>query len=236
MQISDKRIKQLKKLQEHIGITFCNIKILNTAFLHPSFINEKGLSSDSNQRLEFLGDAVLELVISHYLFNNYPKLTEGQMTKIRALIVCEQSLAKTAKKLLLGQYLLLGRGEKATGGGEKNSILADTYESLIGAIYLERGYKEANYFIVRTLKNIILKAVKGESEQDFKTILQEMLQKKSTKPINYKTIKEKGPDHNKVFYVNVLWNDKSLGTGIGTTKKQAEQMAAKNALSNLNIK
>lgn len=232
MQICDqKRIKQLKKLQKHIGIHFSDIEILNTAFLHPSFINENELSCDSNQRLEFLGDAVLELVISHYLYINYPDLAEGQMTKIRALIVCEQSLARAAKKLLLGKFLLLGKGEKTTGGGEKNSILADTYESLIGAIYLECGYKKANCFIIKTLSTTILKAIKGESKQDFKTVLQELLQERSLKPICYKTVKEKGPDHNKVFYVNVSWDDKLLGTGIGTTKKQAEQMAAKNALT-----
>lgn len=231
MQIDDKRIKQLEKLQEQIGATFKNIKILNTAFLHPSFVNEKKLQCDSNQRLEFLGDAVLELVISHFLFDNYPHFTEGQMTKTRALIVCEQSLSETAKKLSLGQFLLLGKGEETTGGRIKNSILADTYESLIGAIYLEKGYKDAKSFVIRTLENTIIKTVKGENEKDFKTILQEVLQKKSAKSIDYKTIKEKGPDHNKIFYVNVFWNDKLLGTGFGTTKKQAEQMAAKNALN-----
>lgn len=237
MQICDqKRIKQLRELQKYIDVYFSDIEILNTAFLHPSFINENDLSCDSNQRLEFLGDAVLDLVISHYLYENYPDLTEGQMTKIRALIVCEQSLAKTAKKLLLGKFLLLGKGEKTTGGGEKNSILADTYESLVGAIYLECGYEKANSFIIKTLNTTILKAIKGENKRDFKTMLQEVLQKNSTKPIYYKTAKEKGPDHDKIFYVNVFWDNKLLGTGIGTTKKQAEQMAAKNALNDLNKK
>lgn len=233
MQIDNKRLKQLEELQKRIGIEFKNIETLNTAFLHPSYVNEKRLLCNSNQRLEFLGDAVIELVISHFLFENYPHFTEGQMTKIRALIVCEQSLSEAAKKLSLGQFLLLGKGEETTGGRVKNSILADTYESLIGAIYIEKGYKHAQSFIMRTLRDIITKAVKGENEQDFKTILQEVLQRKSAKSIDYKTIKEKGPDHKKIFYVDVFWNDKLLGSGYGSTKKQAEQMAAKNALRGL---
>jgi len=237
MLIDQKRLSQLDFLQEKIKIKFNNLDTLNLAFIHPSLTNEReNLYQDNNQRLEFLGDAILELVVSEYLYKNYSSLNEGQMTKIRAITVCEPSLAQIAKQLGLGEYLILGKGEENTGGRYKNSILADTFEALIGAIYIDRGYKDAYNFIINNLETVILKAIDGEWDVDYKTNLQEVLQKLSSDRIIYNVTKEVGPDHDKVFYVNVVWKNEILGTGVGKSKKQAEQMAAKAALEKISCK
>lgn len=235
MYIDQKRFEELDILQKRIGIVFKHLETLNHAFIHPSFTNEQNpLSAENNQRMEFLGDAVLELVVSHYLFENYSDLAEGQMTKVRAYTVCEQSLSWVAKNLGLGNYLILGKGEENTGGREKPSILADTFESLIGAIYLERGFDTAKDFIIKNLRQTIQKAVEGEAALDYKTTLQEILQKMSPDRICYDVIREEGPDHAKVFYVEVVWRGKILGRGQGKSKKEAEQFAAKEALEYIN--
>ncbi len=235
MSLDDKRQKQLEIIQENIGIFFENPVILNQAFKHPSLSNEQeGQNQDNNQRLEFLGDAVLELVISEYLFKNYKSLREGQMTKIRAFIVCEPTLAKLSQKLHLGNYLMLGKGEENTGGREKNSILADTLEALIGAIYIDKSYSAAYDFIIKNLKMTILKAISGEWNMDYKTNLQEVLQKNDDERISYNLVKELGPDHDKTFYVEAILNNRVLGTGKGKSKKQAEQEAAREALAKIN--
>ncbi len=234
MTISKQRLLELYGLQEKIKVQFNDINILNQAFIHPSLTNEKDLPPhDNNQRLEFLGDAVLELVISEHLYKNYNFFTEGQMSKIRSLIVCEPSLAKVARKLGLGDYLILGKGEENTGGRQKNSILADTLEALIGAIYIDKNYSCAYDFIIGILKEAILKAVDGDGDTDYKTNLQEVLQKTDSSRVLYKVIKETGPDHDKVFYVEAVWKDEILGTGVGKSKKQAEQQAAKAALEKI---
>jgi len=234
MYISKERLLQLEKLQEKIKIQFSDVNILNQAFIHPSLTNEKDcLHQDNNQRLEFLGDAVLELVISEYLYKNYNFLNEGQMTKIRALTVCEPSLAKAARQLGLGDYLILGKGEENTGGRQKSSILADTLEALIGAIYVDKNYGTAYDFIISILEMVILKSVEGEWDTDYKTALQEFLQKSDADRVLYRVTKETGPDHDKVFYVDVVWKNEVLGTGVGKSKKQAEQQAAKAALEKI---
>lgn len=234
MTISKQRLLELYGLQEKIKVQFNDINILNQAFIHPSLTNEKDLPPhDNNQRLEFLGDAVLELVISEHLYKNYNFFTEGQMSKIRSLIVCEPSLAKVARKLGLGDYLILGKGEENTGGRQKNSILADTLEALIGAIYIDKNYSCTYDFIIGILKEAILKAVDGDGDTDYKTNLQEVLQKTDSSRVLYKVIKETGPDHDKVFYVEAVWKDEILGTGVGKSKKQAEQQAAKAALEKI---
>lgn len=235
MEINNNRKNELATLQNEINLNFSDLERLNQAFIHPSFTNEQNLDySLNNQRLEFLGDAVLELVVSDYLFKNYPKLTEGQMTKLRALIVCEPSLYKAAKEMNLGRFLILGKGEENTGGSEKPSILADTFESLVGAIFIDKGLEAARNFILKSLEENIIKAVSGEIDTDYKTALQEILQKQSTEKILYKTVKEEGPDHDKVFYVELIWNGKVLGKGTGHSKKEAEQRAAKQAMSFIN--
>jgi len=234
MYISKERLLQLEKLQEKIKIQFSDVNILNQAFIHPSLTNEKDCPhQDNNQRLEFLGDAVLELVISEYLYKNYNFLNEGQMTKIRALTVCEPSLAKAARQLGLGDYLILGKGEENTGGRQKRSILAATLEALIGAIYVDKNYGTAYDFIISILEMVILKSVEGEWDTDYKTALQEFLQKSDADRVLYRVTKETGPDHDKVFYVDVVWKNEVLGTGVGKSKKQAEQQAAKAALEKI---
>ncbi|HHY04332.1 MAG TPA: ribonuclease III [Thermoanaerobacterales bacterium] len=235
MMLNRERIKQLDNLQKKIDIYFCNQELLNTAFIHPSFTNENdGIIQQSNQRLEFLGDAVLDLIVSQYLFEKHSDLSEGQMTKIRALTVCESSLAKKAYDLGLGDYLILGKGEEHTNGRQKPSILCDTFEALVGAIYIDKSYETAWNFVITNLEQVIKRAIEGEWKQDFKTNLQESLQKLSNDKILYRVIKEKGPDHNKIFYVEVIWKNKVLGKGIGRNKKEAEQRAAKHAIKNIN--
>lgn len=234
--MDEKRLQQLTILEEKISIKFSDISILNQAFVHPSLANEKEkFHQENNQRLEFLGDAVLELAISEYLYRNYDFLTEGQMTKVRAFAVCESSLANIARQLALNEYLILSKGEENTGGREKASILADTFEALIGAIYIDKGYKIAYDFIIKNLEEIIKKAVNGKCGFDYKTDLQELLQKFGDEKIIYNVISESGPDHDKLFQVEVVWKDKILGKGGGKSKKQAEQMAAKAALDKINF-
>jgi len=234
--MDEKRLQQLTILEEKISIKFSDISILNQAFVHPSLANEKEkFHQENNQRLEFLGDAVLELAISEYLYRNYDFLTEGQMTKVRAFTVCESSLANIARQLALNEYLILSKGEENTGGREKASILADTFEALIGAIYIDKGYKIAYDFIIKNLEEIIKKAVNGKCGFDYKTDLQELLQKFGDEKIIYNVISESGPDHDKLFQVEVVWKDKILGKGGGKSKKQAEQMAAKAALDKINF-
>jgi len=231
MCIDIERLQQLASFQEKIEIHFKDPTILNQAFIHPSLTNEKGkLHQENNQRLEFLGDAVLELVVSEYLYINHDILTEGQMTKIRATAVCESSLARIAKHLCLGDYLILGKGEENTGGRRKTSILADTFEALIGAIYIDKNYNIAYDFITKNLETIILKAVDGNWGTDYKTTLQEVVQKSDSEGVFYNVTKESGPDHDKVFQVEVVWKNVVLGIGIGKSKKQAEQKAAQAAL------
>lgn len=228
MLVDQNRLLQLNALQKKINIQFSDVYTLNHAFIHPSYTNEKGsLYQDNNQRLEFLGDSVLELAVSEYLYRNYDLLTEGQMTKVRAITVCEPSLARVARQLGLGDYLILGRGEENTGGRNKNSILADTFEALIGAIYIDLGFRAAKkYFYQLVIPNVNLAA----DIRDFKTILQEYVQG-DKRSLLYRIIDEQGPSHDKSFTAAVyLDGEILLGQGIGKTKKEAEQKAAEEAL------
>lgn len=227
------RTTQLESLQEKIGVRFKDRWLLNRAFIHPSFANERGDTLEDNQRLEFLGDAVLELSVSQYLFERHRELTEGQMTRIRALAVCETSLARISRGLSLGNYLFLGKGEELTGGREKPSILADTFEALVGGIFIERGLPDASAFVIEHLASTIQSAIRGDLSEDYKTTLQETLQRHSPAPVLYEVIDEMGPDHHKVFRVHVLWKNEVLGEGSGNNKKQAEQRAAKMALEKI---
>ena len=211
-----------------IGYNFKNIELLKTAFTHTSYANERKISS--NEKLEFLGDAILEFVVSDYLYANYKKLKEGEMTKVRATVVCEESLHQVALKYHFDDLLYLGKGEKISGGNHKKAILADSVEAVIAAIFLDSGLEEAKKFILENLKEAIEQASKSVGQKDYKTVLQEKLQKHGTVHIEYSIIKEEGPDHDKTFVAEVKCNGKQLAVGQGNTKKQAEMETARVAL------
>ncbi|WP_110953096.1 ribonuclease III [Anaerosinus massiliensis] len=225
----------LIEVSKGLGVSFTNLNLLHQALTHTSYANEaKKAHILHNERLEFLGDAVLELVISNYLFRHFMELPEGELTKARAAIVCEATLAKRAASLNVGRYLLFGKGELATGGRERTSILADAFEAIIGAIYLDHGIDAVTNFILAQLHDDLLSIKNGSYIKDYKTLLQEVIQKNSDNKISYEIISESGPDHNKVFHIAVLINDERLGSGFGKSKKEAEQSAAKQALMKMN--
>ncbi len=223
--------KNLRSLEEKIGYSFNDADLLRDAMTHSSFANEHRLNKFvSNERLEFLGDAVLEIVVSEYLYNNYPKMPEGEMSRKRASIVCEPTLAFCSKDIELGSYLLMGKGEELTGGRTRDSIISDAMEALIGALYLDGGFANAKEFIYRFVLNDI------ESKQlffDSKTILQEMIQSITKEILSYRLVAEEGPDHNKTFSVEAIVGTRVLGSGTGRSKKLAEQMAAYNGILKL---
>lgn len=227
-----KKIEWLGPLEENLGYKFKNIELLKTAVTHSSYANENKMKiTENNERLEFLGDAILNLIVSHYLYKKYQDYPEGELTKIRATVVCESSLAFAARKINLGKYLLIGKGEETTGGRERDSILADASEALTGAIYIDSDFDTASKLLLKNFEEDIVYAVaKGDLFIDYKTELQEKFQRKKKSKIEYRVLKEVGPDHNKIFYMDVAVNDKTIGKGSGRNKKEAEQMAAKEAL------
>ncbi len=222
------------KLESVVGYTFQNKQLLKQAMTHSSYSNEHRLSKISNnERLEFLGDAVLEIVSSDFLYHKYPSMPEGELTKLRASMVCEPTLALCAGDIQLGSYLLLGKGEEATGGRNRDSIVSDAMEALIGAIYEDGGFANAKEFIYR----FILNDVKDKQLfYDSKTILQEIVQREYKDPLEYELLGETGPDHDKMFEVCVKIGDRVIGTGSGRTKKSAQQKAAYEAILKLQKK
>jgi ribonuclease-3 len=228
------KIKGLKKLQDCIGIQFHNVELLSLAMTHPTYVFENRSLKSHNQRLEFLGDAVLGMVVAEYLFKNYPKKPEGDLTKLRAVLVCENTLSENARRINLGSYLLLGRGEELSGGRERQSILADTYEALVGAIYLDHGLEAARDFVLIDIKKNL--SNKNISYQDHKTLLQEIIQKYHNENVSYAILEESGPDHDKCFVAGVFFKEKLLAKGIGKSKKEAEQRAAKLAYKKIHDK
>lgn len=221
----------LKEFQARIGYEFNNINLLRQALTHSSYANEKHMKKLSdNERLEFLGDAVLEVVSSEFLYQNYTDVPEGELTKLRASIVCEPTLALCTKEMDLGRYIYLGKGEDHTGGRKRKSILSDALEAVIGAIYLDGGFANAKEFV---LKYILTDIEHKQLFYDSKTILQELVQGNSEKRICYELVGEVGPDHNKSFQVEVRIGDTTYGQGIGRTKKAAEQEAAYQAILKL---
>ncbi|WP_326828274.1 ribonuclease III [Tissierella pigra] len=232
MKENNKGFKGLDSLEEILHYKFKDIKLLKKALTHSSYANENKLKvTDNNERLEFLGDTIISLIVSQYLYKKYPNYPEGELTKIRAKVVCESSLAFAAHKMELGKYLLLGKGEESTGGRERESILADATEALVGAIYMDSDFEAVNKLLLKNFEADIVHAVaKGALFIDYKTELQENLQKITRGKIEYKVVKEEGPDHNKIFYMDLIVDDKIVGTGTGRSKKEAEQMAAKEAL------
>ncbi len=223
----------LERLQEKLGYSFKNKKLLIQALTHRSYSNEKGVKGfEDNERLEFLGDAALELAISDIMFHEFPQYTEGELSKLRALVVNEKQLSKLAKDLDIGNAILLGRGEELTGGRTKPSVLADCMEAVLAAVYLDSDYTELKQVVQRLFGSLF---VGSESplevlNRDFKTRLQEYTQNEFKKTPTYELEKETGPDHDKTFYVSVLVGDRKIGYGIGKSKKAAEQKAAEEAL------
>ena len=217
--------RDFRKIEEKIQYKFNDLNLLKTALTHSSYANEMHLRKfECNERFEFLGDAILELVSSEFLFFENPKMSEGELTKLRASMVCEPSLAFCARDIELGEYLLLGKGEEATGGRKRDSITSDAMEALIGAIYLDGGFANAKEFIIKYILNDL------EDKKlfyDSKTILQEVVQANFKKEeIHYCLVGEEGPDHDKSFFVEVSIGDRKYGKGKGRTKKAAEQQAA----------
>ena len=229
-----KEIQTLSKiLKEKFDISFKNEALLMEAMTHSSYANEhKEMKGIYNERIEFLGDAVLELTISDWLFRQFPHFQEGQLTKLRAQIVCEDSLSLLAKECSLNKYLLLGKGETLSGGREKPAILCDVFEAFIGALYLDKGVNEVQRF----LNLVVIPKIKNgryELITDFKTELQEYLQQNGPVHIRYELVKEEGPSHDKIFTVQLIVDGKKYKTSSGKTKKAAEQMAAKLTMEEL---
>lgn len=218
----------LEVLEKSIGYTFKNKELLKNALTHTSYAFENHISS--NEKLEFLGDSILEFISSKYIYNNFPKLKEGEMTKVRATVVCEESLYQVATKHNFSDFLIIGKSEKACKGNKKPAILADSVEAVIAAMYLDSGFDNVKKFIIENLKEPIEIASKNVGKKDYKTVLQEKLQEHGSVHIEYNIIKEEGPDHSKVFTAEVKCNGKQLATGTGSTKKQAEMEAAHKVL------
>lgn len=218
----------LEKLEKNIGYQFKNKELLQTALTHTSYANEKNIQS--NEKLEFLGDSILEFISSKYIFKKYPNLKEGEMTKLRADVVCEKSLYRVAQKHNFNDFLLVGKSQQINKGSKNQAMLADSVEAIIAAIYFDSGLQDAEKFIIENLKEYIDIASKHVGMKDYKTVLQEKLQIHGDVVIHYEIIDEKGPDHNKTFTARVNCNGKNLAIGTGKTKKLAEMEAACKAL------
>jgi len=219
----------MKDLQKSLHYNFKNEKLLANALTHSSYANEMRSGISSNERLEFLGDSVLSVIVSDYIFKKFPNQPEGELTKIRASLVCEKSLCGFSRELNIGKYLLLGKGEDKGGGRERDSILADAFEAVLAVVYLDGGLEEAR----RIVMHFVLKELKHTDDEvfkDYKTALQEIIQRNPEESVTYILKNETGPDHNKLFEVEVHLNSNVIGVGSGKSKKSAEQMAAKQAL------
>jgi len=235
-ELDSKRLQELNEFQSIIGYAFKDIKLLNNALTHSSYIASKNEHLQHNERLEFIGDSILNMIISLYLYKKCKHSPEGHLTRFRASIVCEQSLYNASNKLNLGRFLLLSKGEENTGGRERVSILADAFEALIAAIYLDGGINKAKAFVLANLKDIINDAVQNKILSDYKSYLQEHVQKYGMGKLSYKMVKEEGPDHNKTFEVALYLDNSLIGRGTGHSKKDAQQAAAKEAIASLGVK
>lgn len=221
----------LEKLENDIRYKFKDKNLLVNALTHTSYAFEK--HTKSNEKLEFLGDSILEFISSKYIYENFPNLREGEMTKVRATVVCEESLYKIAKRHNFSDFLYLGKSEKANNKDVRKAIMADSVEAVIAALYFDAGLEEAEKFIVENLKEEIKLASKHVGEKDYKTVLQEILQKHGEVKIEYDIIKEEGPDHDKTFTAQIKYNGQILTTGVGKTKKSAQMEAAKKAIEEI---
>lgn len=227
---------KFKTFQKQMGIQFKDEKLLKQAFTHSSYVNEhRRKPYEDNERLEFLGDAVLELTVSQFLFKKYPMMSEGELTKLRAAIVCEPSLVKFSIELNFGELILLGKGEEMTGGRERPALLADVFEAFIGAVYLDQGLET----VISVLEKVVYPKINVGAfshVMDYKSQLQELVQRGSAGMIEYSILEESGPAHNRQFISRVSLNDEELGIGNGRSKKEAEQKAAQKALEKLKQK
>lgn len=220
---------KIKELEEKLQINFSNKIVLENSITHSSYANQKS-NVDYNERLEFLGDSVLQLTISEYLYLNNKNKSEGELTRIRALIVCENSLHEIAQRWQLGKYIRMSKGEELTGGRTRVSILADCVEAIIAAIYIDAGFEKVKSFIIDNFKDTINKAINNEIIMDYKTKLQEAMQQNGEISIVYNLVKHEGPPHRRKFFTEVVIADKVKGKGVGYSKKESEQNAAKQAL------
>lgn len=224
----------IRQIETKLNYVFKDKNYLIRALTHSSYANEnKKDRMKNNERLEFLGDSVLGLVISEYLYNNHINLEEGQLTKIRAKIVCESSLGEASRALSIGEYMYFGRGEELTGGRERTSILSDAFEAIVAAMYLDGGIDVVRKFVLYHMKEIVENATQGRLFTDYKTQLQEEIQVTKGNRIRYEIFKEEGPDHSKLFFTHVKLNDDIIGVGSGRSKKESEQEAAKEGLKRL---
>jgi len=219
-----------KDCQKHLGVYFCQESLLEQAFVHSSYLNEDpGFAHNSNERLEFLGDAILNFIVAEKLYKEFPELSEGELTEIRASLVCRDALAELASLLKLGNWLLLGRGEEATGGRAKASNLANAMEAVVGALYLDQGLAKTRRFVLRQLKPELEKVKAGKKIANYKAMVQEFIQGQKRPTPVYRLVEATGPDHSKQFTAEILVEGQVLGRGTGTSKKAAENQAAKAA-------
>ncbi|MGO5131752.1 ribonuclease III [Mitsuokella jalaludinii] len=229
----ESRRQELVMLSERLGVAFRDLGLLDQALTHTSYANESKRNTAHNERLEFLGDAVLELASSTYLYEHFPEMPEGELTRTRASIVCSTTLARLAADLGLGSYLLLGHGEEMGGGRTRQTNLEDVFEAVIGAVYLDQGWTAAKDYVVRQLRGEFQKVAQGAILKDYKTILQERVFRREGQSITYRLVREEGPDHDKSFTFEVLVTGRVMGEGTGHSKKEAEQHAARMALERL---
>ena len=228
------RLTQLRQFAEDNNIPVQNIQLLNTALTHTSYANEhKNEVIHDNERLEFLGDAVLDLVVGEYLFLRFPYWPEGDLTRAKASVVCKPACAACAANFKIGDYLLLGKGEEMSGGRTRVSILGNAFEAVIGAIYLDNDYQTAARFILGHMKSFLDAIDIGDYDRDYKSDLQELVQRHGDVNIHYEVVRDEGPDHDKTIWMEILINGKNMGRGMGKSKKEATQLAAKEAIGRI---
>ena len=227
-EIDKNRRKEIELFEKQAGLRFKRKDLLNLAFCHRSFSNESQRNIDNNEKLEFLGDSVLGMIITDYLFVSFPDKAEGELAKVKSLVVSEESLADIAKNIRIDNYILIGKGEEYSGGRNKKTLLADCFEAVLGAYYIDSGIKKATDFIYQYFIPLIQDVVEDKHDnKDYKTLLQELIQKKYKSYPKYDLVKIKGPEHKKEFWINVEINKKKYGPGKGPNKKKAEQEAAR---------
>jgi len=230
------RDQSLKLFLKELKLNYHKLELYNTALCHKSYLNENRVSNENNEKMEFLGDSVLGFIITEYLYKTYPQKTEGELAKIKSYIVSEKSLSSIARNISLPDYILVGKGEELSGGRNKETILGDLFEAFIGAYYLDNGIIKVKEFILRLFIEEIDKTATDKHELDYKTLLQELIQKKHKECPVYRIINENGPEHEKTFTVNVTIASESIGTGVGKSKKEAERNAAQAAYKKLTSK
>jgi ribonuclease-3 len=224
--VNTERKKELQLFQRHANARFRSLELLNLALSHRSYANEQGGAVDNNEKLEFFGDSVLGLVVSEYLVLGLPERSEGELAKIKSFVVSEDSLSEIARRLRLDNFVLIGKGEEYSGGRSKKALMADALEAVIGAYYLDSGFKAVRTFIRQLLIPEIDKVLADRHKKDYKTLLQEYVQKRFKSYPHYRVVQRKGPDHNKTFWIEVTVNRRTYGPGSGKNKKEAEQEAA----------